>query len=100
MAVCDQSICLLETSSSDSFSNKHNFGHCVSSASKPILSLDPAQGGEGGGPLSVPQHRQEKVRKGTKTKIPADPFGFCLGVSGALAGSDFCCRLLPAILRQ
>lgn len=63
MAVRDQSICLLETSSSDSFSNKHDFGHCVSSVSKPTLSLDPAQGGEGGGPLSVPQHRQENAGK-------------------------------------
>lgn len=66
MAVCNQSICLSEASSSDSFSSKHDFGHCVSSASKPTLSLDPAQGGEGGGPLSVPQHRQENVRKGNQ----------------------------------
>lgn len=70
MAVYDQSICLVEASSSDSFSNKHHFGHCVSSASKPTLSLDPAQGGEGGGPLSVPQHRQENVRKRNQDKDP------------------------------
>lgn len=100
MAVCDQSICLLEVRSSDSFSSKHDFGYCVSSASKPTLSLDPAQGGEGGGPLSVPQHRQENARKRNQDKDPADLFGFCLGVSCALAGSDSCCRLLPAVLRQ
>lgn len=49
----DLNICLLETSSSDSFSNKHGFRLCVSSTSKPTLSLVPAQR-EGGGPLSLP----------------------------------------------
>ena len=67
--VRDPNICLLETSSSDSFSNKHGFGLCTSSASKPTLSLDLAQKGEGGGPLSLPQHRQESGGEQPKTSL-------------------------------
>lgn len=97
---CDLNICLLETSSSDSFSNKHGFRLCARSTSKPTLFLDPAQRGEGGGPLSLPQHRQENGEEQTKTNTPADPFGFCLRVSCTFVGSDFCCRFLPALARQ
>lgn len=38
--------------------------------------------------------------KQTKTNIPADHFVFCLNVSCALEGGDFCYRFLPALARQ
>lgn len=42
-ALRDLNICLLETSTSDSFSNKHGLGLCANAAPKPTLSLVPAQ---------------------------------------------------------
>lgn len=56
----DLNICLLETRTSDSFSNKHGFGLCANSAPKPTLSLVPAQReGVASSPLSLPQPERE-----------------------------------------
>lgn len=44
----------------------------------------------------LPVHRQGNGGGQTRTNIPADVFAFCLGVSCALEGRDFCWRFLPA----
>lgn len=72
--VRDLNICLLETSSNESFSNKHGFELCVSSISKPTLSLDPAQREKG--VAHCLSHSTGKETVGKKPKLT--PLLMCL----------------------